>query len=43
MTMLDTARAVQDLKAAGFDEKQANVIVQEVMRAGESWPDGLPR
>jgi hypothetical protein len=41
MTMLDTARAVQDLKAAGFDEKQANVIVQVVMRAGESWPDGL--
>ncbi len=28
MTMLDTARAVQDLKAAGFEEKQALVIVQ---------------
>lgn len=41
MTMLDTARAVQDLKAAGFDDKQAQVIVQVVLRAGETWPDGL--
>ncbi len=39
--MLDTARAVQDLKAAGFEEKQALGIVQVLMRAGESWPDGL--
>jgi|CXWL01.1.fsa_nt_gi hypothetical protein len=41
MAMLDTARAVQDLKAAGFEERQAQVIVQIVLRAGETWPDGL--
>ncbi len=41
MTMLDTAPAVQDLKAVGFEERQAQVIVQIVLRAGETWPDGL--